>query len=80
MTERPIAVEGAVYFPSRTRVVRTDAPGMRRRRLFVAISRDAADPVGYFGLPLERAVVMGSQIDDLRPGGPRHAASSGAVW
>ncbi len=62
--ESEIDVEGAVYFLSRIRVVRTDAPGMRnwRKRLFVAISRNAADPVGYFGLPLERTVVMGSQI------------------
>jgi KUP system potassium uptake protein len=41
----------------------TDAPGMSRwrKRLFVD-GHDAADPVDYFGLPLDRTVIVGSQI------------------
>jgi KUP system potassium uptake protein len=34
-----------------------------RKKLFVAISRNAADPVEYFGLPGDRTVVMGSHIE-----------------
>ena len=41
----------------------TDASGMARwrKRLF-AVGHNAADPVDYFGLPLERTIIMGSQI------------------
>jgi KUP system potassium uptake protein len=64
-------LEGAVdlrnpsYFLSRISIVRTDAPSMSRwrKRLFLAISRNAANPVEYFKLPDERTVVMGSHIE-----------------
>jgi KUP system potassium uptake protein len=54
----------ASYFVSRMTLVATDAPGMARwrKRLFVAIARNAANPVVYYALPVERTVVMGSQI------------------
>jgi len=53
------------YFLSRIAIVPTAAPGMRRwrKRLFVAISKNAANPVDYFGLPGDRTVVMGAHID-----------------
>ena len=41
----------------------TDAPGMSRwRKRLYAVGHNAADPVDYFGLPLERTILMGSQI------------------
>ena len=43
----------------------TDRPGMARwrKKLFLAISRNAANPVEVFHLPDERTVVMGSHIE-----------------
>jgi KUP system potassium uptake protein len=63
--ETEVDVEGAVYFLSQVSVTPTAAPGMRgwRKRLFVAMSRNAASPVDYFRLPGERTVTVGSQIE-----------------
>ena len=57
-------VAGASYFLSRMTMVATGAPGMARwrKRLFMAVARNAANPVAYFGLPDERTVVMGSHV------------------
>jgi KUP system potassium uptake protein len=53
------------YFVSRIQIVATDRPGMARwrKRLFLAISRNAANPVEVFHLPDERTIVMGSHIE-----------------
>ncbi|HET7306076.1 MAG TPA: potassium transporter Kup [Segeticoccus sp.] len=53
------------YFVSRGGVRRTRAPGMPRWRkaLFVVLAHNAADPAAYFGLPPERTVTMGSDVD-----------------
>ena len=32
-------------------------------KLFVAIARNAANPEAYFGLPDDRTVVMGSNVE-----------------
>jgi KUP system potassium uptake protein len=63
--ESEVDVEGAVYFLSQISVTPTAAPGMRRwrKRLFVAMARNAASPVDYFRLPRERTVTLGSQIE-----------------
>ncbi len=63
--ECPIDPYDSSYFLSRITIVPTAAPGMRRwrKRLFVAISRNAASPVEYFRLPSERTVVMGGTIE-----------------
>jgi KUP system potassium uptake protein len=63
--ERPFDPDDASFFLSRITIVPTAAPGMRhwRKRLFVAISRNTASPVEYFGLPGDRTVVMGGQIE-----------------
>jgi KUP system potassium uptake protein len=63
--EGAIDVDRASYFLSRITIVPTGAPGMApwRKKLFVAIARNAANPVVYFGLPDDRTVVMGSQIE-----------------
>jgi KUP system potassium uptake protein len=63
--ECEIDAEGAVYFLSQVTIVPTDAPGMAgwRKRLFVAMARNAASPVDYFRLPGERTVTLGSVIE-----------------
>ena len=60
-----IDVEHASYFLSRITINATAAPGMAawRKRLFVAISRNAASPATYFSLPADRVVAVGSQVD-----------------
>jgi KUP system potassium uptake protein len=63
--EGDVDLDTASYFISRTTVVPTSAPGMRRwrKRLFVAVLRNAANPVRYFKLPDDRTVVMGAHIE-----------------
>ena len=34
-----------------------------RKRLFVALSRNAASPVEYFGLPEDRVIALGSRVE-----------------
>jgi KUP system potassium uptake protein len=56
---------GASYFLSRIVIERSKRPGMVswRKRLFIGLSRNAANPAGYFHLPVDRTVVMGSRIE-----------------
>jgi KUP system potassium uptake protein len=58
-------LENPSYFVSKIQIVPTDRPGMAkwRKKLFLAISRNAANPVEVFHLPDERTVVMGSHIE-----------------
>ena len=58
-------LDRASYFLSRISIVRTDAPGMARwrKRLFVAIARNAANPVTLFGLPDDQTVVLSAHIE-----------------
>jgi KUP system potassium uptake protein len=65
LLERNLDLEHASYFLSQIRIQPTEAPGMRawRKKLFLAIARNAASPIEHFGLPVERTVSMGSQID-----------------
>jgi KUP system potassium uptake protein len=53
------------YFVSRIVIVPTRAPGMSRwrKRLFVALERNATNPAAYLRLPDERTVVMGAHIE-----------------
>jgi KUP system potassium uptake protein len=57
-------VDRASYFLSRMTIVPTDAPTMRRwrKKLFMAVARNASNPVTYFRLPDDRTVVMGSHV------------------
>jgi KUP system potassium uptake protein len=63
--EGEVDLERASYFLSRISIVRTDDPGMAqwRKRLFVAIARNAANPVTLFGLPDDQTVVLSAHID-----------------
>jgi KUP system potassium uptake protein len=53
------------YFLSRGALRRTDAPGMSRwrKQLFIVLAHNAGDPAEFFGLPRNRTVVMGSDVD-----------------
>jgi KUP system potassium uptake protein len=63
--EGEIDGDHASFFLSRITILPTKAPGMAmwRKKLFVVIARNAANPVAYFGLPDDRTVVMSSHID-----------------
>jgi KUP system potassium uptake protein len=63
--KRELDLDHASYFLSRITIRATDAPGMSRwrKRLFLALARNAASPTEYFGLPDERTILMGTQID-----------------
>jgi KUP system potassium uptake protein len=64
--EREIDLENPSYFLSQITIVPTgEADGLARwrKKLFVAISRNAASPVEYFRLPADRVVTMGSHVD-----------------
>ncbi|MGW6332814.1 potassium transporter Kup [Nocardia rhamnosiphila] len=64
-TEGPISVDDASYFLSKIELKRGDAATMAgwRKRLFIATSFITSDAADYFGLPRERTVIMGSQVD-----------------
>ena len=64
LLERNLDLEHASYFVSRITITPTRAPGMARwrKRLFVGMARNAASPIGAFALPVERTVMVGSQI------------------
>ena len=61
---RNLDLEHASYFLSRITITPSDAPGMQRwrKKLFVAMARNAASPIETFGLPTERTVIIGSQV------------------
>ena len=63
--ESRIDVENPSYFLSQITIIPTKKRNIARwrKRLFVAISRNAASPVEYFHLPDERTVTMGSHIE-----------------
>ncbi len=64
LLDRNLDLEHASYFVSRITIRPSDAPGMSRwrKRLFVAMARNAASPIEAFCLPSERTVMMGSQV------------------
>jgi KUP system potassium uptake protein len=64
-TEGPIAIGDASYFISKIELKKGPAPTMAawRKRLFIATSYITADAAEYLGLPRDRTVFMGSQID-----------------
>jgi KUP system potassium uptake protein len=61
----PVDCEDASYFLSKIEVVPGDQPTMApwRKRIFIATSFMAADSVGYFGLPSDQTVLIGSRIE-----------------
>jgi KUP system potassium uptake protein len=63
--EGKLDVAGATYFISRMTIVPTRHPGMSgwRKRLFVTMTRNTSNPVAYFGLPDDRTIVLGAQVE-----------------
>ncbi len=63
--ETEIDLERASYFLSKIELMTTEGDGMPswRKRLFVATSNIATDPVNTFGLPRARTIIMGSHIE-----------------
>ncbi len=59
-----IDIDRASYFLSEVEVVAGPEPTMApwRKRLFIAISHMKADAAGYFRLPLDRTVIIGSRV------------------
>ena len=57
--------DDAIYFISRLTITRGDAAGMAtwRKRIFIGLAHNAANPAQNFCLPLDRTVVMGSHLD-----------------
>jgi KUP system potassium uptake protein len=64
LLERNLDLEHASYFVSRITITPNEASGPRswRKRLFIAMARNAASPVEHFGLPREQTVMMGSHV------------------
>jgi KUP system potassium uptake protein len=62
--ERQVDLDEASYFVSRTILVRTGAPSLRRLRkgLFLALWHNAASPIEFFRLSENRTVIMGEQV------------------
>ena len=69
--ELDIDPEQALFFLSRITIERGDSPSQERddqmarwrKRLFVGLAHNAASPAAYFCLPLDRTVVMASQVE-----------------
>jgi KUP system potassium uptake protein len=64
LLERNLDLEHASYFISRITITPDRSPGMARwrKKLFVALARNAQSPIDHFGLPIERTLMVGSQI------------------
>jgi KUP system potassium uptake protein len=55
----------ALYFLSRIVIERGSARGLMRwrKRLFIALSHNAATPAAYFRLPHDKTIVMGARVE-----------------
>jgi KUP system potassium uptake protein len=64
LLERNLDLEHASYFVSRITITGSDSPGLRRWRksLFIAMARNASSAIEHFGLPIDRTVILGSQV------------------
>jgi KUP system potassium uptake protein len=58
-------VEHACYFLSQITIVPVASPSMSswRKKLFLTMAHNAANPAGYFGLPDDRTVTIGARVD-----------------
>ncbi|MDP9118150.1 MAG: potassium transporter Kup [Actinomycetota bacterium] len=57
-------MQDVTYFLSRITIIQSNEPTMPtwQKRLFLAIAHNSANPVEYFGLPIDRSISMGAQI------------------
>lgn len=60
-----VDVAHASWFVSRATLSRGPDPAMAawRKRLFISLAHNAADPAQTFGLPADRTVVMGTRLE-----------------
>jgi len=58
-------LDDATYFLSQITIVPSDTPGLSawRKKLFLHLAHNAANPVEYFRLPDNRTVTMGERIE-----------------
>ncbi|MFC4244029.1 potassium transporter Kup [Gryllotalpicola reticulitermitis] len=65
LSEGRLDLAHATYFLSKIELRQGDGPGMAawRKRLFLAASHITTDASDHFGLPRNRVIVMGSQIE-----------------
>ncbi len=65
LTEGPLDLDQAAYFLSKIELRAGPEPTMAtwRKRLFIATSHITADAAEQFGLPRDRTLIMGSNID-----------------
>jgi KUP system potassium uptake protein len=63
--ELDIDADNAAYFLSRLSIQRGDAEGLAtwRKRLFIGMAHNAANPAASFCLPEDRTVVMGAHLE-----------------
>jgi KUP system potassium uptake protein len=63
--ERNLDLEHASYFVSKITITPAPAPMLRSapKKLFIVMARNAASPIDHFGLPLNRTVIMGGQVE-----------------
>jgi KUP system potassium uptake protein len=64
LVAEPHDIDKASFFLSQITIVPGDTPGMSawRKKLFLAMSRNAASPAEYFGLPDGQTVIMGGRV------------------
>jgi KUP system potassium uptake protein len=64
LLERNLDLEHASYFLSQIRVTKTGDPGMSRwqKLLFVAMTRNAANPIDTYCLPVDRTTAVGGVV------------------
>jgi len=57
-------VAHATYFLSATTIAPSDDPGMARwrKKIFVAMTRNAANSASYFSLPSDRTISIGARV------------------
>jgi KUP system potassium uptake protein len=65
LLERNLDLEKASYFLSRITITPGAQSGMPawRKAIFLVMARNAASPIEHFGLPSERTVMIGSQVE-----------------
>jgi KUP system potassium uptake protein len=61
----PVAPQDATYFLGRETIIATPRPGMAvwREKLFALIARNATTATAFFGIPPDRVIELGEQIE-----------------
>jgi KUP system potassium uptake protein len=63
--ESPVDARDASFYLSRVELKPGDRPGMSRwrKRLFLVTALISAEPADYFGLPRDRTITLGAEIE-----------------